>query len=150
VGFSVSGTFALVFAGVFIVGSMLYGTAANNAEQLQEATHEQHQQLNAVAETAIDVTDVQLLASGCGVAVLVNNTGDTELLVNDTDLLLDGTYQTGWEVSATVDGDASTDLWLPGERLNASVDGLAAAPERVKVVSGPGVAGAQHTEALTC
>jgi flagellar protein FlaF len=150
VGFSVSGTFAIVFAGIFIVGSMLYGTAANNAERLQDATHEQRQQLDAVADTAVNVTDVQLLAGGCGVAVLVNNTGDSDLLVNDTDLLLDGTYQTGWEASAKVDGDASTDIWLPGEQLNASVDGLAAAPERVKVVTGPGVAGYQQTEALTC
>jgi len=66
--------------------------------------------------------------------------GDTGGTENDTD----PPNATDPGVNATdpengTDGDNSTDLWLPGERLHLEVNATSQ-PNRVKIVSGPGVA----------
>jgi flagellar protein FlaF len=62
------------------------------------------------------------------------------LSVNDTDILIDGIYTEHTEmVTLEVDDDDATDLWLPGETLQANVS-VESRPARVKIVTGPGVA----------
>jgi flagellar protein FlaF len=141
-GFSVSTAFAVIVVAVFVAVSGLHAAASNGLEDVRDAQESQREHRDSVAETSINLTSATLLPSGtdCELRVLVNNTGDTRLSVSDTDLLVDGAYRTGWEGSARVDGSDGTDLWPPGTRLNATVDGFASPPERVKVVSGPGVA----------
>jgi flagellar protein FlaF len=146
-GFSVSSSFAVIAFGTFVAMSALYGATANAAEERQDAQADQRAHRAAIAETAVNITSTDVSVTGCSVEVRVNNTGSTELLVNETDLLVDGEYRTGWEADATVDGDADTDLWLPGEQLVVAVtDGITEAPDRVKVVTGPGVAATQRIE----
>lgn len=140
-GFSVSSSFAVIAFGAFVAMSAAYGAAANAAENRQAAQADQRAHRDAIVETSINVTSTDVSITGCRLTVEANNTGSTTLSVNDTDLLVDGEYRTDWRASATVNGDADTDLWLPGERLSISVtDGITAAPDRVKIVTGPGVA----------
>lgn len=144
-GFSVSTSFAVIALGTLAALGGVYAATTNGVERVQDATQAQQERIGTVHETAINISTADLLdlgLTGCGVELAVNNTGRTELSVNDTDLLVDGRYQTGWEDDATVDGDADTDVWLPGEQLSVNVtSGLADdRPDRVKVVTGSGVA----------
>lgn len=146
-GFSVSSSFAVIAFGMFVATSALYGATANAAEDRQDARTDQQLHRETIADTSINITSTTVLTTGCGVEVAVNNTGSTTLVVNETDLLVDGEYRTGWEADATVDGDADTDLWHPGEQLVISVtEGVSEAPDRVKVVTGPGVAATERIE----
>ena len=70
--------------------------------------------------------------------VRVNNTGSTALSVDETDALVDSDYRTDWRDNATVAGNATTDLWLPGEQLVFNLTGDPG--QRVKVVTEHGVA----------
>lgn len=144
-GFSVSGSLVVVLLGLFIALSAYYGSVANAMERAHDARDAQQDRFDSIADSALNITSVEVLTSPCGVRVRVNNTGSSKLYVNDTDLLLDNGYRTAWEDAAVVDGTADgsepgTDLWLPGERLTIEETGLDAAPRSVKVVSGPGIA----------
>ncbi|MFB6164984.1 MAG: hypothetical protein ABEJ31_07480 [Haloarculaceae archaeon] len=139
-GFSVSGSFALLTIATVLALGGFYATTANVVERVTGATQAQQTHLRAAQETAIAVGNVTANPT-CGVRFNVTNVGDRRLSLNDTDLLVDGVYRTGWQAGATVDGDAATDLWLPGQRLSINVTtGLDAARDRLKLVTGPGVA----------
>lgn len=142
-GFSVSTSFAVIFFGTLVAFGGVYTVTANSVEQVQDARHQQEQQLHSTQETAINVTSTELLGSGsgCGVDVTVTNNGSTTLSIEETDILVDGIYQSGWADAATVDGDSGTDIWLPGQALSVQLtDGIDTPPSRVKVVTGSGVA----------
>lgn len=150
-GFSVSTTFALVFFGTLIAMSGFYAATANTAERLQAATEDRRTHLRTVQETAITVTDVEIVrTTDCTVQINATNDGSTELGLNDTDVLVDGKYHDGWQADATVDGDGETFIWLPGDRLslNVTADGT---PSRAKVVTGSGVAASgRYTGVASC
>ncbi|WP_436923754.1 flagellin [Halosimplex amylolyticum] len=154
-GFSVSGSMVVVLLGLFIALGAYYGSVSNAMERVTEAREDRTDRFDRVRDTAIEITSISLLSDAtCGVEVQVNNTGDTKLLVSDTDLLVDNEYRAQWD-DAVVDGTANgtepnTELWFPGERLTIEESGLDAAPRSVKVVSGPGVADSQGVSSLSC
>jgi len=139
-GFSVSGSAAIIFAALFIAFGMWHSAATDSFERVSDA-----QEGHADAElerqnTAIVVQSAvkDLTAGNTEFRIRVNNTGSTALALNDTDALVNGTYRTGWRANATVAGNASTDLWLPGEQLEFNLTGNTG--ERVKVVTEHAVA----------
>ncbi|WP_424017482.1 hypothetical protein ACOZ4N_16660 [Halorientalis pallida] len=145
-GVSVTSSFAVIVVGAFLAFGVFYSASANSFERVREASEGQNERFDRVQETAITVTAADVIdTTPCTVRVNVTNEGQTSLEIDDTDVLVDGVYRTGWQSETTVDGDGNTSDWFPTERLslNVSVDGT---PERVKVVTGPGVAG---TRAIT-
>ncbi|MFC7142292.1 flagellin [Halosimplex aquaticum] len=154
-GFSVSGSLVVVLLGLFIALGAYYGSVSNAMERVTEAREDRTDRVDRVHGTAIEITSISLLTDAtCGVQVRINNTGDTKLLVPDTDLLLDNDYRAQWDdtvVDGTVNGtEPNTKLWFPGERLTIEESGLDTAPRSVKVVSGPGVADSQEVSTLSC
>jgi len=139
-GFSVSGSAALIFAGLLIAFGMWHGAASNSFERVSEAQSDRSDGLLDQTNTAV-VVDSASTADG-DLTVEATNTGSTALSLNGTDLLVDNEYQTDWRANATVDGDAGTDLWLPGERLTAEV-AAGSGPGRVKLVTEAGVTDAE-------
>ena len=140
-GFSVSGSLVVVLLGLFVALGAFYGSFSNTVERVTAAERDQLDRLDRVQHTDVAVDSVSLLSGvDCGLEVSVTNTGESKLDLNRTDLLYDNEYRTGWRSGATVEGDGSTDVWLPGETVTITTDGLPVAPERIKVVSGPGVA----------
>jgi flagellar protein FlaF len=140
-GVSVTSSFAVIVVGVFIAFGVFYSASANSFERVRDASEGQNERFDDVAETAITVTAADVVdTTPCTVRVNVTNDGETALAIDDTDVLVDGVYETGWRTETRVDGDENTSNWVPTERLsfNVSVDGT---PERVKVVTGPGIAG---------
>ncbi|MDS0261576.1 flagellin [Haloarcula sp. S1CR25-12] len=136
-GFSVSGSAALIFVAAFIGFGMFYSATANSIETVNDAREDRADRSLDRTNTEIRMTNVSYNATPQYVNVTVENTGTTELSVRDVDVLFDNSYQTGYRTA--VEGDTATDLWLPGETLaiNATVS---ARPNRVKLVTGPGVA----------
>ncbi|MDS0281993.1 flagellin [Haloarcula onubensis] len=136
-GFSVSGSAALIFVAAFIGFGMFYSAAANSTELVNDAREDRSDRQLERTNTEIDVTDVTYNAIAQYVNLTVENTGATELTVSDVDVLVDNSYQTGYRTA--VEGDTATDLWLPGETLTINVT-VGGTPSRVKLVTGPGVA----------
>ena len=139
VGFSVSGSAAIIFAAMFIGFGMFHSATVNGFESVSEAQEDRTDRTLTRQNTEIVVTSAVWNPNGNGnLVVEVDNTGSTQLSVSDVDVLADNSYQSGYITS--VDGDESTDLWLSEETLNVTVTSLGSSPGQVKVVSGPGVA----------
>ncbi|MBV0924276.1 flagellin [Halomicroarcula limicola] len=142
-GFSVSGSAALVFVAMFIGFGMFYSATANGFENVNDARDAQADRTLEQQNTAIELTSVVYNSTADSLNVTVVNTGSTELAVSDVDVLADNTYLTGYRTA--VEGDEATDLWLPEERLVVNATGLTADPGRAKFVTGPGVSVVETT-----
>jgi len=137
-GFSVSGAAAIIFASMFIAFGMWYTAADNSFSRVTDAQDAQSEGSLETSNTEIAIVSASY-NSGT-LTVDVNNTGTTQLSLNETDLLVDGQYETDWQAAnATVASDGGTDLWLPGEQLTITLD-KASQPNRVKLVTESGVA----------
>lgn len=135
-GFSVSGATALLLVAVFISLGIVSTAATNGFERMNDAYH-------ADADRTLDQrnTAVSLRIISCSsLNFSAKNTGTTALHLNDTDVLVDNRYVDESALAHAVDGNESTDLWLPGQTLN--VTGDQTPTNRVKLVTGPGIAAA--------
>ncbi|NLV13457.1 flagellin [Haloarcula argentinensis] len=138
-GFSVSGSAAIIFVAAFIGFGMFYSATANSFERVNDAREDQRDRLLDQQNTDISLVSVTWNASGNdNLVVTIDNTGSETLSVEATDLLVDNDYRTGY--GTTVDGDGSTDVWASQERLEITVSSLGSQPDRVKVVTENGVA----------
>jgi flagellar protein FlaF len=142
-GFSVSGSTAILFLGMFISFGIAFTAASNGFEQVHGAYEENADEELTRQNTAISFvsTNAANQDGGWNVDVRVDNTGSEPLSVDDTDILIDGNYispTSSKMVTLEVDGNSDTNLWLPGETLHVEVE-VDAEPARVKVVTGPGV-----------
>ena len=147
-GFSVSASTAIVFIAAFASVGMLYTSAYNGFEAVNDATMDQQDQALATENTAINVTESTYDTSGTTdyVNVTVENVGSTALHVSQTDVLLNGNPVTPSanvtvvtdDGTLTTDSDG-TDLWLPGEALSVFIHQDTTDP-RVKIVTETGVA----------
>jgi len=145
-GFSVSGSAAIVFAGMFIAFGMFHTATTNGFERVSEAQEDRTDRTLAQQNTAIDVTSATWDSIDGELTVTVNNTGASSLAVSEVDLLANNSYVSGYATS--VDGDSETDLWLPQEQLTITVASLNDDPGRIKFVTGTGVADSTTTEVV--
>lgn len=136
-GFSVSGSAAIIFVGIFLAFSTAYTASANGFERVTDARSAVDEEALAQQNTAIAIANASYDGNGT-LSINVTNEGATELSVEAVDLLVDNAYRDNF-TARTVDGNTSTDLWFPGERLYFEVS-VSSQPNRIKVVSGPGVA----------
>jgi len=146
-GFSVSGSAAILFIAAFVSVGILYSAAYNGYERVQDADDSHGERMLEQRNTAVNVTDATYNASGNEyVTVNVTNTGSTTLSVDTTDVLVDGELQPrdGY-VDWDVEGQNGTELWLPGETYNVTV-AVDSQPDRVKVVTPPGVTDTEPVE----
>jgi len=135
-GFSVSGAAAIIFATMFIAFGMWFTAASNSFESVTEAQQAQTDNTKSAKNTDIEVLSAEY--NGTHLVVDVDNAGATQLSLDDTDLVVDGSYVSDWQDNATVEGDSSTRLWLTGERLTIELE-RSEAPGQVKVVADTGI-----------
>jgi flagellar protein FlaF len=137
-GFSTSGATAVVFIGLLVGFGILYPTVESAGERITEAESASDDRALRQQNTAVAVAGTTYDPTNDTLTVAVNNTGSTTLSADRTDLLVDGRY----EVPDTfaVAGTENRTVWTPGSQLELTVAGLAVEPDRVKVVTGPGVA----------
>lgn len=142
VGFSVSGSFAILVLASFIAFGMLHTASANTFERVSDATKETYDDELDMRNTVIDIVHVD--DDGNTLDVNVTNNGTTALTVNDTDLIVDNVYQRpdDSDVEVQVVENPGSQLWLPGQTLAFTVTSPGT-PSRVKVVTEYGVADAE-------
>lgn len=141
-GFSVSGSAAIIFAAMFVGFGMFHSATANGFETVSDAQEDRTDRTLVQQNTELEIWSATW-SSGT-LTVRANNTGSTELAVDDVDLLANNSYVSGYDTS--VDGDGSTNLWLSQETLEITVTSLDSDPGRVKLVTGPGVSATRTTE----
>ena len=112
-GFSVSGSAAVVFVGLFLAFGMYHSATANSFERVSDAEQARSDDLLASRNTAITVATASYDATTDELTVEVDNAGTTQLRVSNTDLL--------------------------GARLTVTLTGVASQPDHVKVVTGTSV-----------
>jgi flagellar protein FlaF len=144
-GFSVSGGFAVLAVGCFLAFGMFYGAAADAGERVVDAQREAFGDDLDRQNTAIRVTEATHYGGNDTLLLAVDNAGTTALAVNATDVLADNTFLRRPFATETVAGEATTDVWLPGETLEVTVT-RPAPPDRVTVVTAGGVADADPVE----
>jgi flagellar protein FlaF len=141
-GFSVSGATAVVYVGLLVSAAVLVPAVDRYAERHVEAVETRDERALDRRNTAIGAPNATYNATDDRLVVVVENTGTTTLAVSRVDLLVDGRYRAVAPANATVDGTETT-TWLPGERLRlVVVDPVR--PDRVKVVTGGGVAATEE------
>lgn len=143
-GFSVSGSAAIIFLGFLAAFGIAFTSASNGFEKVDSANQNVKDRLLQQQNTEIEITNTTF-ANNDTIHIHVNNTGATTLSVNDTDFLVDNIYLTGFDYQK-VDGQTGTNVWLPGERIHVKYtysSNQSTPPKRVKVVTGNGVAAAE-------
>jgi flagellar protein FlaF len=135
-GFSVSGSLAVVTIGVLIAFSMVYTAGANGFEQVTDAREDQSERVVERHNAGLEIANTTYFDSNTTLRVTVTNTGTVALSVNATDTIADNTYLTNG--TRSVAGDTETDLWLPGEQLTVEVS-LPTKPDAVTVATEQGL-----------
>ena len=137
-GFSVSGSFAILVLASFIAFGMVYSAGANSFERVSDATQDSYERGLDQQNTAINVSEVTYQSGD--LEVNVTNTGTTSLSINATDVIVNGTYQQSFEQFEVV-GKPDSDLWLPGDTLTIRInDSGLQSGDPIKVVTEHGVA----------
>jgi len=139
-GFSVSASTAIVFAGMFLAVGILYPAVSNGFEQVQDAEVERDSAQLDLRNTQIEIDSDQTNSD----QITVNNTGTTSLKISEVDLIVDGEYQSrdsdngdgDFEITNEGAPNGDTDLWLPGEQIRLH---SFTAEERIKVVTEHGI-----------
>lgn len=139
-GFSVSGSAAILFIAAFVSVGILYSAAFNGFERVQDAEAASDERVLDAKNTAIEISNVTYNETGNQkLTVNVTNNGSTTLSVSATDLVSDGEYVTDAAYTDTsVDGNNETDLWMPGETYSLTVTEDPDV-QRVKIVTENGV-----------
>lgn len=146
-GFSVSAGTAILLIAAFASVGMLYTTAYDGYEQLQDANAlDRDGELDKI-NTEVVITNITHNDSHDPhiINITATNTGTTSLGVNDTDVLLNGSYtsidasaiSTNGETYAT--GPDGTELWQPHESLTLTIRKNVSDPIGVKIVTENGV-----------
>jgi len=128
-GFSVSVSTAIIFAGLFLAAGILYPAMDNGMERVLDAEDDRDRAQLDLRNTVIEIQSVD------NNEVTVTNNGSTSLAVDKVDVIIDGEYR---ERNGAVDGPEGEDsnLWLPGESITVSYNN---GDERVKVVTEHGI-----------
>ncbi len=143
-GFGTSGSALVIFAALFIAMSTLYTATANTVEEVDEARQDTDEYQRTVQNTNIEVVEATWNTTSSNLTIAVNNTGETTLSVGRVDVVAEDDYLASSDFERSEVDGRSTDTWRPGEQLvledEDSLAGITQAPDRVKVVTGPGIA----------
>lgn len=155
-GFSVSGTFAILVLASFIAFGAFYGAVSNGYDRVtdaQQATFDNHR---LAQNTAINVTRADWNGTNDTLKIEVLNAGSVTLDIEATDILVDNTYidreqfETEWVGTST---NTDTDLWQPGEVYHVEINRTvletetgSVPPNRTKIVTETGVSASVAVE----
>lgn len=110
-GFSVSASTAIIFAGLFLAVGILYPAVSNGYELVDDAEVDREDARLDMRNSEINITELN------GDRINVTNEGSTTLDASAVDLVINGEYQSRDDFDPEVGGDGDTDLWLPSETL---------------------------------
>jgi len=129
-GFSVSASTAIIFAGLFLAVGTLYPAVSNAHERVTDAEIERTDARLDMRNTDITITAVDNSTPSVG----VRNEGSTALNTSDLDFVIDGKYQSRDRYSPDL---SEQGIWVPGETITFTGSGTI--DDRVKVVTEHGI-----------
>lgn len=133
-GFSVSASTAIIFAGVFLAIGILYPAVSNGYELVQDAEVDREDARLDMRNSEINITELSTST------INVTNEGSTSLDASEIDVVVNGEYQPRGGYTTVVEGDSGTELWLPGETLAIDSGTVGAgAGDRVRIVTEHGL-----------
>ncbi|TQQ81025.1 flagellin [Halonotius terrestris] len=140
-GFSVSASTAIVFAGLFLAFGIFYPAAVNGYERVTEA---QQTSMDAALNEKNGDTAIASASLDTGTDTLtvdVDNTGSTTFYVDEVDLVVGGEYIPRGQFDSTeVDGNPDTNLWQPGTTLTIDyTDSSIQSGDRVVIITEHGI-----------
>ncbi|MBP2252416.1 flagellar protein FlaF [Halarchaeum solikamskense] len=138
-GFSVSGASAILLVGLLLSAGTLYPVLERTAEERTDAVTARDDRTLRQQNTAVGDPGATYDAASDRLTVTIRNAGTSTLSVAATDLVVDGRYASVPPANTSVAGRPESDVWASNETLTLTVS-RASAPERVVVVTGPGVA----------
>lgn len=138
-GFSVSGSAAIIFVGVMVAVGIAVPAMIGSFGSLASAQGGQVDRGVDALNTDFEIIGATYNSTSNTLDLNVSNNGSTTLGVPETSLLLDGEIPGGSNVATAINGDGTVELWLPGETLSITVDNVETKPDRVKVVAENGI-----------
>jgi flagellar protein FlaF len=139
VGFSVSGSAAIIFVGVMVAAGIAVPSLVGSMGALADSQGEQVDRGIDALNTEFNITSATYNSSISTLTLKVKNTGSTTLGVNGTSVLVGGEIPDNGDVTTEVEGDSSAGLWLPGDTLTITVN-PADSKGRVKIAAENGIA----------
>lgn len=130
-GFSVSGATAIIFLGLFIAFGSAFTVAANSYGMISDAEEERADRLLEQQSTEVEIERVE---TDGDTTIVVKNDGDIGLKLDETTVVVD--EEVVDPTSTSVNGNEETNLWLPGEKAEFTVDQDG---DRVTVVTETGI-----------
>lgn len=148
-GFSVSGAVALLLVAFLISFGAFYTASTGAFSEIQDAQVDQVDRNVEAINTDVEIGSARYNESGeNGLVIVANNTGATTIDINDSTLLVDGSYVGHWQADAEIDGISDRSLWIPQATLEITIerDEDDSDPERVKLVTSNGIAATATVE----
>ena len=132
-GFSVSASTAIIFAGLFLVAGILYPAVSNSYERVTDAEIDRDDAQLDMRNTDINITSVS------SSEITVRNEGSTSLDADEIDLLDNGVYQQRTSSNYTVTNvdTSGSNFWLPGETLR--IDYNSDSGDQLKIATDYGI-----------
>lgn len=139
-GFSTSAAVVILFIGLFVAAGIAVPAFETAYDRQTDALDAREERTLELRNTAIDI-DASYDGTADELTVNATNTGSTTLAVAEVDVLVDGAYVAEGNLTTVVGADGTNrSIVQPGERLAVTVTAVTAAPDRVKVVTGLGIA----------
>lgn len=138
-GFSVTTAHLVLFVTFLTAGNAFAGAFWATAKDVDEHRRWQAEHQESVAHTNISIVGTPVYdAVASRYTFNVENTGSTTLLASEVSYVVDGEWTDAVEQTA-VEGDVTTDLWLPGEVMEVRLRPIGTSPTYLKVVTENGV-----------
>ncbi|MEF8822397.1 MAG: flagellin [Halovenus sp.] len=144
-GFSVSGTTALIFVAFLISFGAFYSASMGTFGEIRDAQVDQSDRNIDTINTDIEIGSATYNGTTDELVIVANNTGASTLTLNNTDLLIDGELVSDWQTTVTVDGNTDRNLWAPQQTLEITVS-RDTQPDRIKIVTEYAVAATATVE----
>ena len=150
-GFSVSGSTAVIFAGIFIALVMVASSFQATSSEVSSAWEVSQSNTVEQKNTEMEVTEVTYNQTSNEVFVNVTNNGSATLSKDKLDLLVNGSLDSTRTVDLYIDGvwDSSTDIWVPRVKGTVTAGGIPTKPSGVKVVVDHGVSDINESDIQT-
>ena len=130
-GFSVSGSAAIIFIGLVVAVGIAVPPVVGSFGSLADAQGEQIDRGIDALNTDFEIESATYDADNERLTLELVNTGSTTLSRAKTSVLVDGEIYPGV---------ADEGLWVPGETITITVEDVTTEPERVKIVAENGIA----------
>lgn len=139
-GFDVTAASIVLFIATLTVGSVAMGAYWKNADHVEDSRRVERERAHDLAHTNMTVTSASYNAGPTRFSVSVKNTGSTVIDISELVYLIDGSIVSSSLIETyDIDGDLTTDVWLPVETLDVWFRPIGSSPTAFQIVAPNGV-----------